>query len=79
MSGTSTILIKAVRSHDVGAQAGAVRGLLAPLLSFIFIPTSHRLCLKLWTLTSNALQNGWEQWHAGAVMGREAACVEGLN
>lgn len=30
MSGTSTILIKAVCSHDVGVLAGGARGLLAP-------------------------------------------------
>lgn len=52
MPGTSTVLIKAVHSRDIGVQAGAARGLLAPLLSFIFIPPSHRLCLKLWMFTS---------------------------
>lgn len=30
MSGTSTILIKAVYNHDVGVLAGGSRGLLAP-------------------------------------------------
>lgn len=55
------ILIKAVHIHDVAVQTGAVGGLLAPLLSFIFVPTSCCGCPKQ-TVKRGFCTDAWEHW-----------------